>query len=55
MKHDVAVVVSLVIMIGLIVGLDVAYLRHRFALRLVVNASIVAVVGALYILVSRLL
>ena len=55
MKHDIAVTVTLVIMIGLIVGLDIAYLRDRFALRLAVNASIVAVVGALYIVLRRLL
>lgn len=48
MGHNAALVVGLVVMVALIVGLDVAYLRDHFALRLVVNVAIVCVFGALY-------
>ena len=55
MKHDIAVIVSLVLMIGLIVGHDVAFLRDRFFLRLIVNVTIVATFGVLYLAPRHLL
>jgi hypothetical protein len=48
-----AVALGVVVMIGLIVGLDVAFLRHHAALRLVVNVAIVASFGVGYVLVKR--
>lgn len=44
-----ATVLGLAIMVTLIVGLDVAFLRHHFALRLIVNVAIVAVFASLYL------
>jgi len=41
-------IVGLVIMIALIVGLDIGFLRHDFTLRLIVNVGIVVVFGAAY-------
>ena len=43
MSHTAVVAIGLIVMISLIVGLDVAFLRDRFALRLATNVSIVAV------------
>lgn len=40
-------------MAALIVVLDVAFLRDRFALRLVVNLGIVAVFAVLYLVLRR--
>ena len=39
----------ILVMIGLIVGLDVSLLRHHFGLRLAVNVGIVLVFGLLYV------
>ena len=47
------VAVGLIVMIGLIAGLDVAFLRDHGALRLVVNVVIVAVFAGAYVLVRR--
>jgi len=41
-------VIFFVLMIACIVGADVAFLRDRFVLRLIVNMSIVAVFAATY-------
>ncbi len=43
-----AVVILLVVMIALIVGCDVLFLRDRFGLRLAVNVGIVVAFGAIY-------
>ena len=40
-------------LIALIVGLDVSFLRDRFALRLATNVGIVAVFGILYVVLSK--
>jgi hypothetical protein len=48
-----AVVILLVVMIALIVGCDVLFLRDRFGLRLVVNVGIVVVFGAIYLVFLR--
>lgn len=49
MGHTAVVILGLVVMIGLIVGLDIAYLRDHFVLRLLVNVGIVAVFAVLYL------
>jgi hypothetical protein len=48
-----AVVILLVVMIVLIVGCDVLFLRDRFGLRLAVNVGIVVVFGAIYLAFLR--
>lgn len=49
MKQPVAVVLGVLAMIALIVGVDIAFFRDRFVLRLVVNIGIVAVFGGIYL------
>ncbi len=41
-------VLYFVVMIGLIVGLDVLFLRHHFEARLIVNICIVAAFAGIY-------
>ena len=53
MNRTVVTVIYLVVMIALIVGLDIAVLRHHFWLRLGVNVGIVAVFLAGYFLFIR--
>ena len=53
MGHTTAMVLSLIVMIGLIVGLDVAFLRDHFVLRLLTNIAVVAVFAALYFSVIK--
>lgn len=53
MGNRAAVALSVVVMVVLIVGLDVAFLRHHFALRLVVNVLIVLAFGAFYLRRAR--
>jgi hypothetical protein len=48
-----AVVILLVVMIVLIVGCDVLFLRDRFGLRLAVNVGLVVVFGAIYLVYLR--
>ncbi|HTV09677.1 MAG TPA: hypothetical protein VMD97_11590 [Candidatus Aquilonibacter sp.] len=48
MGRTVALVLYLVVMVGLIVGVDVAFLRDRFWPRLIVNIAIVLAFGAIY-------
>ncbi len=38
-----------VLMIGVVVGLDILFFRHRFLERLTVNIGIVLVFGAFYL------
>jgi hypothetical protein len=40
-------------MVALIVGLDVAFLRHQFWPRLLVNVGIVLVFGVIYLIFLR--
>jgi hypothetical protein len=48
-----AVVILLAVMIVLIVGLDILFLRDRFVLRLTANIGIVAVAGVIYLVFLR--
>jgi Mg2+/citrate symporter len=48
MGHNVAVIVGLIVMVALIVGVDVAFLRDHFILRLIANVGIVLVFAVLY-------
>lgn len=48
-----AVVIGVVVMVTLIVGVDVAFLRERFLLRLVTNVCIVAAFAILYIALRK--
>lgn len=41
-------IIGLIVMVLLIVGLDVFFLRDRFVLRLIVNVAIVALFALLY-------
>jgi len=52
-KHTAVGIIGLVVMIALIVGLDIAYLRDRFVLRLIVNVCIVVAFGAAYLLLRN--
>jgi hypothetical protein len=44
-----AVVIYVLVMVGLIVGVDVLFLRHHFWPRLIVNVGIVAVFVVVYL------
>ena len=44
------IIVAIIIMVALIVGLDVAFLRHHVVARLLVNVGIVAVFATFYFL-----
>jgi hypothetical protein len=44
-----AAVIYVLVMVGLIVGVDVLFLRHHFWPRLIVNVGIVAVFAAVYL------
>ncbi len=48
MGHTTVMTLGVIVMVTLIIGLDVAFLRDRFALRLIVNAAIVVVFAVLY-------
>lgn len=45
--------VTIIVMVGLIVGLDVAFLRDHGVLRLLVNVAIVATFATAYLLLRR--
>ena len=49
MGKQLAGVLYLIAMVALIVGVDVAFFRHRFWERLMVNVGIVLVFGAFYL------
>lgn len=49
MGRQVAVVLYLLAMVGVIVGVDVLFFRHHFWARLTVNVGIVLVFGAFYL------
>jgi len=49
MGRQVAVVLYVVAMVALIVGVDFAFLRHRFWERLIVNIGIILVFAAFYL------
>ncbi|HVA81363.1 MAG TPA: hypothetical protein VNF29_10610 [Candidatus Binataceae bacterium] len=49
MARPVVVVLYVAAMVAVIVGVDVAFFRHRFWERLIVNIGIVLVFGAFYV------
>lgn len=49
MKRQGIVVLYVLLMVAVIVGVDVLFLRHRFWERLIVNIGIVLVFGAFYL------
>lgn len=49
MGRPAGVVLYVIAMIAVIVGVDVAFLRHHFWPRLIVNIGIVVVSGAIYL------
>ncbi|MFC4244462.1 hypothetical protein ACFOYW_13885 [Gryllotalpicola reticulitermitis] len=51
MGRTAVAIIGLIVMIALIVGLDVVFLRHHFVVRLIVNVAIVAVFALFYFLV----
>ena len=53
MGHRTAVVIGIVVMVALIVGLDVSFLRDHFVVRLVTNVCIVAAFAVLYLLLRK--
>jgi hypothetical protein len=53
MKRDAFVVVYLLVMVGVIIGLDVLFLRDLFWWRLVTNIAIVAVFATAYLVWFR--
>ncbi len=53
MSKTLATVILLVVMVVLIVGCDVLFLRDRFGLRLAVNIGIVVVFGVIYLAFLR--
>ena len=48
MSKQIVVSIYVVVMIAIIVGVDVAFFRHRFWERLAVNIGIVLVFGAFF-------
>jgi hypothetical protein len=48
MGRQVAVVLYVLVLAGVVVGVDVLFLRHHFWARLIVNIGIVAVFAAVY-------
>ena len=48
MGRQAAIVLYVLAMIGVVVGVDVLFLRHHFWPRLIVNIGIVLVFGAIY-------
>lgn len=49
MHHTALAVTLVVVMVALIIGVDVAFLRHHFGWRLATNIGIVLVFGLLYL------
>ncbi|HXB16238.1 MAG TPA: hypothetical protein VNV44_10910 [Solirubrobacteraceae bacterium] len=49
MRKQGAVVLYVLAMVGVIVGVDVLFLKHQFWARLIVNIAIVGVFGAVYL------
>jgi hypothetical protein len=49
MGRQIAVVIYVAVMVAIIIGVDVLFLRDRFWERMVVNVGIVSVFGAFYL------
>jgi uncharacterized membrane protein YfcA len=49
-RRQAAVVLYVLAMVGIVVGVDVLFLRHQFWLRLITNVGIVLVFVTLYFL-----
>jgi uncharacterized membrane protein YfcA len=50
MGSKLPIVLYVLAMVGIIVGVDVLFLRHHFTERLIVNIGIVLVFGAFYLI-----
>jgi preprotein translocase subunit SecE len=53
MNRQIAILLYVVAMAAIIVGVDLAFFRHRFWERLIVNISIVLVFAAFYLIFLR--
>lgn len=53
MGRGAVIVLYVVVMVALIVGVDMAFLRERFWARLLFNVGVVLVSGLLYVWVRR--
>jgi hypothetical protein len=49
LQDNKAIVPYVITMIVVVVGVDILFLRHHFALRLIVNIGIVLVFGVVYL------
>jgi cytochrome c oxidase subunit IV len=49
MGRQAGIVLYVLVMVAVVVGVDVAFFRHRFWERLMVNVGIVLVFGAFYL------
>ncbi len=49
MERHITIVLYVAAMVAVIVGVDIAFFRHRFWERLIVNAGTVAVFAAFYL------
>lgn len=53
MSKNAYMMIFFVVMVGVIVGADVLFLRHHFLARLIVNVGIVAVFASIYFAVLK--
>ncbi|MDE3028480.1 MAG: hypothetical protein KGH84_08780 [Paracoccaceae bacterium] len=49
MGRQIAIILYVVVMMATVVGLDVAFFRHQFWERLMVNAGVILVYAAFYL------
>jgi hypothetical protein len=49
MRRQAAVALYVLVMVAVVVGVDVLFLKHQFWERLIVNVGIVLVFGAVYL------
>jgi hypothetical protein len=49
MRRQAAVALYVLVMVAVVVGVDVLFLKHQFWERLIVNVGIVLVFGAVYV------
>jgi hypothetical protein len=49
MRRRAAIVLYVLALVGVVVGVDVLFLRHQFSERLIVNVGIVLVFAAVYL------
>jgi uncharacterized membrane protein YozB (DUF420 family) len=53
MGKNLSIVLLVLLMVAVVVGVDLAFFRHRFWARLIANVAIVVTFGAIYLLVAR--